>query len=128
MSAAQIIAAVRARGSEARDLRDAAHEASHALEWGAESWDRESIHDSRPSDLAAVLASEILARAVEGLVCEALNEPTDAVEARALVALLELSRLFGGVPFGSLVKAIRTRADAADAREMATQILALGST
>ena len=127
MSAARIIAAARARGSDARDLRDAAHEASHALEWGAESWDRESIHASRPSDLAAVLASEILARAVEGLVCEALDEPIDPVEARALVALLELNRLFGGVPFGSLVQAIRTRANAADAREMAAQVLALGA-
>lgn len=76
--AAAIVAWVRGKGSDTDNVRDAAHEASHALEFGVKKWDRRSI------DVAALrkprpigMASEVLARAVEQLVCEALGVEHD---------------------------------------------------
>jgi hypothetical protein len=70
--ALKIVEWVRSKGSDANDLRDAAHEASHALEVKPRRWDRESIHAKimrRP--LAFKVFTELEARAVERLVCAA---------------------------------------------------------
>lgn len=81
-----IINAVRSRGSDARDLRDAAHEACHAVELNVAvgSWDRDTIHDAimatigkrggdtmmRSLQIARVIRFETTARAVERLTCQ----------------------------------------------------------
>lgn len=81
-----IINAVRSRGSDARDLRDAAHEACHAFELDVPDgrWDRDTIHDAimatigkrvstsiiRSLQIAQVIRFETVARAVEKLVCQ----------------------------------------------------------
>ena len=77
----RLIAGVRARGAQPRDLRDAAHEAAHALRTGlAGRWTRDRIHAAvlaaapEPHDL---LAAELEARAVELLVCQQLGELYD---------------------------------------------------
>lgn len=86
-TADSLIAAVRSCGNDPRDLRDAAHEACHAIEFGVKrgSWDRETINaalekaarsmerrtarlfDGRPMLMGK---AEVRARVVERLVCE----------------------------------------------------------
>jgi len=80
-----ILEAVRSRGSDARDLRDAAHEAHHALFAQVRgSWDREAIHTAlvRHSDrsglgMGALISYELDARAVERTVCLRLGVDHD---------------------------------------------------
>lgn len=68
----EIIAWVRSNGSDTDDLRDAAHEASHALEVRPRRWDRESIHAKIMwKSLTFKVMTELEARAVERLVCAA---------------------------------------------------------
>lgn len=68
--ALKIVEWVRSKGSDADNLRDAAHEASHALEVKPRRWDRESIHAKvmRKGQIFAI-RSELEARAVERIVC-----------------------------------------------------------
>jgi hypothetical protein len=73
-TATQLVTAVRALGSDAEDARDAAHEACHALEWGVtKRWTRDNIHARRPRTASEKTGSEILARAVEAIVCKRLG-------------------------------------------------------
>ncbi len=73
-----LIAVVRARGSNARDLRDAAHEACHALDVRLEPpWTRDRIHqaitdvcENEPETTQERLVGlELRARAVEYAIC-----------------------------------------------------------
>lgn len=85
---------VRSMGSDTVDVRDAAHEASHALEFGCERWDRGSI-DRAAFDVRNrrfLVSSEVEARAVERIVCEELGLPYDARK-WADVCLLEQAGL-----------------------------------
>lgn len=125
------VAAVRARGSDARDVRDAAHEAFHALHAGvpAGQLDRESIHSAlmamRRGDAAA---SEVHARAVERLVCEQLGAPYGDPETWVSLALMEAVK--SGVAYPSfqwLRDAIDRVAKTAYAREKAAEVLALAA-
>jgi hypothetical protein len=97
VTAERVLAAVRARGSDARDVRDAAHEASHALQFRLPNWNRTLIdlhmHRVRP---AARVRSEVIARAVEQLVCERVGFPYDPAEFIS-VALLEMAMTFRDV-------------------------------
>lgn len=105
--AARIIAAVQARGSDAADLRDAAHEAHHAIEFKARRWDRTSIHravEAGSKRRAHVLASpsiiamtdEVTARAVEQMVCSELGVDCGSVTSWATITLLEAQKQ--GIP------------------------------
>lgn len=69
-----VVAWARAQGSDTREVRDAAHEASHAVELRVNDWHRESIH-AAVMELPPVerARTEVEARAVEQLVCEALG-------------------------------------------------------
>lgn len=96
--ATQIIDAVRSRGSNATDLRDAAHEACHAIEYGVRgSWNREAIHAAilRTAKRSSILGgnvfatAEIHARAVEQLVGRKLGVDVGTVESWAGLATLE---------------------------------------
>jgi hypothetical protein len=98
LAAAAVVAAVRRRGSDARNLRDAAHEACHALDVGLRGvWKRERIHTAlcrkatEPSgylDRSELVAAELRARAVEALVCRAFNVDYD-IRHWATVCLVE---------------------------------------
>lgn len=95
--ASRIIGAVQARGNDATNLRDAAHEACHALDYAVEGpWDRESIHDARPPERSSAIASEIRARAVERLVCERLGQPIENPDHWLFIAVMETTRDYGG--------------------------------
>lgn len=86
--AQRLVDAVRRYGNDPRDLRDAAHEACHALELDVPrgDWDRETIHEAimlthnrrsssvtRSFQLARIIGFEVTARAVERIVCDGFN-------------------------------------------------------
>lgn len=102
MKPADIIAAVRAFGSDAVDLRDAAHEAHHALDARVPRgrWDRQTI-DRAVHRMGAKRAatSELMARAVEQFVCADLGVPCDSVDDYATIAVLEAAG--AGLDLGS---------------------------
>lgn len=98
VASADLVDAIRRRGCDARDLRDAAHEACHALDLGLSgSWGRERINAAllakvkRPQqsldlevtlyghavDLGEFVAAELRARAVESMVCRAFDVKYD---------------------------------------------------
>lgn len=89
-----IVAWARSMGSAADTVRDAAHEASHALEFGCVRWDRRSVDEAAfaPRNRSLLVTSEIDARAVERIVCEELGltyEPLRWAE----ICLLEQAKL-----------------------------------
>jgi len=92
MNAQAIIDAVRARGNNPRNLRDAAHEAHHALDAKVRGkWDRENIHRHvRRMGNGRAALSEIMARAVEQIVCARCGvDPGGDVDHWALMSAME---------------------------------------
>ena len=92
MNAHAIIDAVRKRGSDPRNLRDAAHEAHHALDAKVKGkWDRENIHRYvRRMGNGRAVQSEIMARAVEQIVCARCGvDPGGDIEHWAFLAAME---------------------------------------
>jgi hypothetical protein len=93
----QIIAAVWDLGSDASDLRDAAHEAHHALRCKlTQPWTREAVHEALVGlcrgDGVLLLGEELDARAVEWTVCEAVGVSYD-LEHWAFIAAMESLRV-----------------------------------
>lgn len=125
-----LVLAVRRRGSDATTVRDAAHEAHHAIVGGARKWDRESIHRSLMKKLRGPglqVSEEIMARAVEQIVCADLDAHCWPVEKAAHVMWLELLKNSGiALPAGSFAAdAIRNRMASKAARIAADKVLAL---
>lgn len=76
-TAAAFLAALSARGCRARDVRDGAHEAFHALTVRMpRGWEREAIHAELVAHLSpsALWVHEMEARRVEQEVCRVLGE------------------------------------------------------
>jgi hypothetical protein len=102
-TAADVIAAVRARGNDAKDLRDASHEACHAIEAGiATGWKRDAIHSALSAKVgdtrAGLWVAEMRARAVEQIVCERLGvDPGMALDDAVGLAIME--SLHFGLPW-----------------------------
>lgn len=134
--AAKLIEAIRARGSDARDLRDAAHEAHHALSAKVRGpWDRENIHKFvirlRRSD---EILDEMVARAVETIVCERFGvaivraDGTPwTLEQRAMTSSMEAMK-YGRPYLPTLeltVKAMRNALASSTAQEHAERVIAL---
>lgn len=98
----RFLAGVRARGSDARDVRDAAHEAYHATRVRLRKpWERERIHQALLSlpfikkwGVAGLVQEEIDARAVEQAVCVHYGIEYDA-EHWAMMAAMEACKTFG---------------------------------
>jgi hypothetical protein len=129
--AAQVITAIRARGSDASDLRDAAHEAHHALDAGvpAGKRGRESIHCAiarkRPGDAAP---SEVMARAVKQVVCADLGVRTEGVRHWAAISCLEAGkRGIPWLPMAMAIEAIEEAMKSEEARRAADRVLALAA-
>ncbi len=88
------VTAVRARGNDARDIRDAAHEACHALDFKVKGkWTRVAIDRAKPRRLGEQLMHEILARAVEQLVCRHYEYNCGSVEKWAHTAQMEMLKI-----------------------------------
>lgn len=121
------MANVQARGSDATTVRDAAHEACHALDARAKKWDRDSIHRAlarryrRPVDQ---VIAEVRARAVERLVCERLGLAYDAAH-WLHIAWLETFK--GGIqtPIDFWQGAVARALTAPATMDMCEQVLAL---
>ena len=123
-----LVAAVRAKGSDARDPRDAAHEACHALKWGVtKKWTRDNIHAKKPRVRSNGVSDEILARAVEQLVSADVGYDCGTVESWAFTCWMEMLKNEGiSLPGGDwLEKRIRERMESPAARELADRVLAL---
>ncbi len=125
-----LIAIIRAHGNDAINLRDAAHEAHHAIEAGvpAGKWDRETIHRYVVRmGRADAARSEIRARAVEQIVCRRFGVDCGTVEKWALIAYMEAAK--HRIPFFPSVEMVAdlvTRAMAApEAEAMADAVIAL---
>lgn len=102
-TAESIIAAVRSHGNDARSLRDAAHEAHHALSARVPRgrWDRETIHACLRNSFnnAEFRADELMARAVEQIVCSDLGvDPGGDIDRWAFISCLESVKY--GYPLG----------------------------
>jgi hypothetical protein len=112
VTAAEIVAAVRARGSDARDVRDAVHEAHHAITAGAARWDRDSIHNAVTArwpgrrGLSDRAANEIECRAAEWAACDAFGI---AYEPESWVGIMCMEACKDGivVPYGPMLAAVR---------------------
>lgn len=136
---ADVLRAVRDRGSDVEDLRDAAHEACHALEFFVPDgeWDRESIdaycqaaiqkHKARARAFA--LRSEIFARAVEQVVCADLGAKCPPVEMCAMTACKEaiaVDRVHYDLPL--FILGVKEAMKTAQVRQMADRVIALPRT
>lgn len=125
-----LIAIIRAHGNDATNLRDAAHEAHHAIEAGvpAGKWDRETIHSyvmrMRPGDAAR---SEIRSRAVEQIVCRRFGVDCGTVEHWAFIACMEALKY--RIPFfaemGTVVDLVTRTMATPEAEAMADAVMAL---
>ena len=118
IAAERFVAAVRERGSDATTVRDAAHEAHHALDAGlSDLWEREAIHEAlcEKRSGAHLWLAEIEARVIEQLVCEALGaDPGGSLDHWLCVSAMEAIKY--RLPFAghaiSLRYAERMRSDA----------------
>lgn len=129
VTAEQLITAVRANGNDPRDLRDAAHEAHHAIEAKVKrgKWDRETIHRAvMKMGIGRALQSEIMARAVEQIVCADLGVCCGTVEHWAMIACMEAVKGRVAVPgFDWMVARIKSAMTTQEARKAADAVLAL---
>lgn len=111
MSESTILAAIQSRGSDARDIRDAVHEATHAIQCRLHGpWERERIHtalERRAKHLAGksglvteMVRYELQARAIEMLACERFGVAYD-VKNWALWCAMETAKTYR-VDLGSL--------------------------
>jgi len=136
VKASAVIAAVRARGSDASDVRDAAHEAYHALQSRLRGkWTRARIHDAvrRQARRERVLGErsvlvhhEVYARAVEQLVAAKCGVDPGSVEQWALISVLEAAG--SGIQIESIewfIGKVRKAMESTSAKTVATRILAL---
>lgn len=130
--AESLLKAIRARGSDAQDLRDAAHEACHALQWNVRGkWTRRNIDRANPNkgrrSYSFGLADEIIARAVEQLVCVKLGAECPSIEACALTMIMEAMEIDRvNLPCdGTIERAIRRRLKAPEAHALAERVIAL---
>lgn len=125
--ACAILAHTLHKGSDAQELRDAAHEACHAIMWGVTNWSRRNIDRCKPRGRAAQIRDEITARAVEQLVCQDLDVKCADVKSCANTCQMELAVLDGiELPDGTwLEDKIRTRMKSREARKYADLVIAL---
>ena len=125
-----LIAIIRANGNDATTLRDAVHEAYHALESGtpAGKWDRETIHRyvTKMGRGRAAL-SEIRARAVEQIVCRRFGVDCGTVDHWAFIACMEAMKFrtpfFGDV--ATVIDLIKQTMATPEAETWADTVMAL---
>lgn len=133
----RILSAIRARGCEPighgtdpGEFRHAVHEAVHGIRLGAKSWSNDAIHRActrvRPGDR---LREELIARAVEQLVCQRLGVACDTVEHFAFWTCMEAlkNRVDIGGPDEFARGVRRCMEDARTVAPLVEQVLALGA-
>lgn len=98
MNAQAIIDLARSKGSNAKNLRDAVHEAIHGLQLGTDDWSRRNLTESfdAAEDRLNFFAWECEARGAEWLACERAGIEYD-LASWAAIATLESAKQ--GMPF-----------------------------
>lgn len=126
----QLIDAINARGltPPAKSLRDAAHEAHHALSVKLRGkWDRERTNRAlERRGRGRMVADEIMARAVEQIVCTDLGVECGPVEKWAGVSCMEAiknSRL--SLPYDMVLAGVQRALTSKAARKAADAVLRL---
>jgi len=105
-TASALLQAIRSRGSDAETIRDAAHEATHALQTNLHSpWNRDNIHEAVErlakrhflgrhfGRMSALVRFELEARAVEMLTSQHFNEKYD-IQHWATICWMETAKAF----------------------------------
>jgi len=127
ISADNFIAAVRSMGCVPRDLRDAAHEAHHAIVGKAKRWTRDGIHGALCKKLgpAERIADEIMARAVEQLVTkEIAGEACGNIEHWAMWMCMEaIKDGINGVDPSFAAKAIHSAIESEEGQAAAKRVI-----
>lgn len=112
-------------------LRDAAHEAHHALDAKVKRgrWDRETIHRAvMKMGKSRAVASEIMARAVEQIVCADLGVDCGTIENWAFISCIEAMKAGVSMPSSEwFASQVRAAMATPKARKAADAVLALGA-
>lgn len=116
-------------GTKGPDVRDAVHEAAHAISFGLDApWTRARIDRAAGREPREKFRQEALARAVEQLVCERLGVEIDPLDMRAATAALEAIKLDRySAPLEAWVRVIESFCQRPVALELADKVLALAS-
>jgi hypothetical protein len=136
-SANDVVLAIRSRGSDAHDLRDAAHEATHAMQSRIRGpWERERLHaalervtlrgNSNAGFIRSMIRHELQARAVEMLACQQYGIPYEP-EKWAMWCAMETVKTYR-IDVGSiadLVDAIRTVAKQSETLDLLDRVLSV---
>lgn len=124
-----LIAAIRANGNDATELRDAVHEAHHALESGTPRgrWDRETIHRHvTKMGRGRAAASEVMARAVEQIVCRRLGVVIDPIDKWSLISCMEaISHRIPFLDYEQMLAATKRALDSVAAQRAADAVMGL---
>jgi hypothetical protein len=119
----------REHGNLTRDLRDAAHEAFHALSVNARDWEREAVHRKLMLKFrgARLWLHEMEARAAEQIVCAHFGEPIDPIEDWVHWSIMEAIKF--RLPFADYdmsLHAARHSLSSAAVQKLAQRIIVLG--
>jgi hypothetical protein len=130
-TADKVVEAVRRLGNNARDLRDAAHEACHAIDGRVPhgKWKRDTIHQylnkRKVLGVSGLVYYEVRARAVEKLVCEHFDVAYE-VEEWVNVACLEAAGYGFMLKPSWLTEQVCSASTRDKVKDMVAQILKLG--
>lgn len=138
MTPDKIVRAIRARGSDATDLRDAAHEAFHALEIRLRGkWTRDRIHNAlcrcaRKRDSRAIQSElvgyELRARAAERAVCQRFGIDYETEKWLHICYMETLQSMHIALPSTEwILKGMDVAAETLAHRRRVDQIIALGA-
>jgi hypothetical protein len=119
----------RERGNHAWNLRDAAHEAFHALSVDATDWEREAVHRKLMHKFrgASLWVHEMQARAAEQIVCAHFGEPPGPIEEWVHWSIMEAIKF--RLPFADYdmsLDAARDSLSSAAVQKLAKRIIVLG--
>lgn len=131
-TAATLVAVIRERGSDATDLRDAVHEAHHALSSRTVGrWTRENIHRHMcKMRTGEGVVDEVLARIVEQDVCARLGvDPGGDLDKWIGVSCFEATaHQLPFLDYDHAIRAAQIRVGTPDARRAADAVIALATT
>ena len=127
-SAESLVLTLRARGVDDTDLRHCVHEASHALDAKLRHpWSNKRVDDAmKRIGPGRAARSEILARAVEQIVCKRFGVETEKLDHWVGMSVMEAIRFRD--PFLSYEQALgaaKRAMDTVEAKNRATEIIAL---
>lgn len=129
-----VIAAIVSRGSDAHDLRDAVHEATHALQARCPPpWDRERIDwylkrsCSSQDRVTALVDREVRARAAEMHACERFGVEYDLEQWSAIACMETGNTLQVWLKLDVIARRVKALASRQETRRLVDRIVKLGA-